>query len=203
MMTQTMLVEDIQPDPGNARLHSERNLEAIKDSLARFGQQKPIVVDEGSVVRAGNGTLLAAKALGWTEIEVVVSSLSDAEIKAFAIADNRTAELASWNEQVLWESITSLGGVESGDLAFTAAEIEAINPNYEGIGDPESAWEGMPEFVNEDKTSYRHIIVHFRSDEDAEDFAQRLGQTVTARTKSTWHPELADIDNEGLAYDES
>lgn len=204
MKSKAMLIEDIQADPNNARLHSERNLKAIEDSLARFGQQKPIVVDSSNVVRAGNGTLTAAKSLGWTEIEVVVSDLSEEDMRAFAIADNRTAELASWDEKVLWESITGMENVESDELAFTAAEVEAINPNYEGIGDPESAWEGMPEYVNEDQTSYRHIVVHFASDEDANAFAALIGQQITDRTKSLHHPELEFIDNEGQVYaDES
>src|SRR5262249_46324156 len=56
-------IDSVHPDPANVRLHDERNLEAIKSSLARFGQQKPIVVDRQGVVRAGNGTHAAAKAL--------------------------------------------------------------------------------------------------------------------------------------------
>ena len=62
-------VDGLHPDPANARTHDQRNLDAIKASLAKFGQRKPIVVQrQGMIVRAGNGTLAAAKALGWTEI---------------------------------------------------------------------------------------------------------------------------------------
>ena len=61
-------VSDLTPDAENARLHDDRNLEAIKSSLERFGQQKPIVVDSTMSVVAGNGTLEAAKMLGWTKI---------------------------------------------------------------------------------------------------------------------------------------
>lgn len=62
-------VADLALDPANARKHSDKNLAAIKASLTRFGQQKPIVIDSSGVVRAGNGTLAAAKALGWAEID--------------------------------------------------------------------------------------------------------------------------------------
>ena len=58
-------IEDLHFDPANVRKHDEKNLEAIKSSLLRFGQQKPIVVDGKGIVIAGNGTLTAAKALGW------------------------------------------------------------------------------------------------------------------------------------------
>ena len=66
-------LDSIHPDPANVRLHDERNLESIRGSLARFDQQKPVVVDHAGVIRAGNGTYLAAKALGWETIQVVVT----------------------------------------------------------------------------------------------------------------------------------
>lgn len=101
-------VAELVCDPANVRKHGEKNLEAIKASLTRFGQQKPIVIDSSGVVRAGNGTLAAAKALGWAEIDCVVSDLSGAEASAYAIADNRTAELAEWDEAVLTATLQSL-----------------------------------------------------------------------------------------------
>ena len=57
-------IDSLTPDPANVRRHPDNNLEAIKASLKRFGQQKPIVVDSADVIRAGNGTWAAAKALG-------------------------------------------------------------------------------------------------------------------------------------------
>ena len=79
-------------DPNNARKHSAQNLKAIASSLEKFGQRKPIVVHNGVII-AGNGTLEAAKSLGWTEITVteVPNDWDIATAKAFAIADNRTA----------------------------------------------------------------------------------------------------------------
>lgn len=95
-------VADLTPDPNNARVHPERNIEAVMESLAAFGQRKPIVVRaEGMVVMAGNGTLTAAKRLGWQGIAAAVSSMTDAEAAAYGIADNRTAELAEWDFETL------------------------------------------------------------------------------------------------------
>jgi hypothetical protein len=92
----------LTPDPANARKHPDRNLDAIKGSLAAFGQVKPVVVREatGTVV-CGNGTLAAAAALGWTHIAAVVKPMDQATATALAIADNRTAELAEWDNGVL------------------------------------------------------------------------------------------------------
>lgn len=108
MNTESIPLKDLLPDPANARLHSAQNIDAIKASLKRFGQQKPIVVDGDNIVRAGNGTLVAATALGWDTIECVRSGLTGTEMTAFAIADNRSAELAEWDYEVLGQVLSAL-----------------------------------------------------------------------------------------------
>lgn len=96
------LISELKTDPNNARKHSNKNLDAIVSSLEKFGQRKPIVVHNGVVI-AGNGTLEAAQKLGWHEITVteVPENWDDDLAKAYAIADNRTAELAEWDTPVL------------------------------------------------------------------------------------------------------
>lgn len=101
-------ISSLHEDPANARKHGDKNLAAIKGSLARFGQQKPIVVNSKNIVIAGNGTLAAAKALGWDKINIVRSELEGTEATAFAIADNRTGELAAWEDDVLAKTLQSL-----------------------------------------------------------------------------------------------
>lgn len=134
-------VASLHEDPANARKHDARNLDAIKASLAKFGQRKPIVVQkDGMVVRAGNGTLAAAKALGWTEIAAVVVDEGDVEATAFAIADNRTAELASWDEDVLGSLLGQLHADETFDhlvTGFSDAEIRRMLAPEQGESDPD------------------------------------------------------------------
>lgn len=100
-------IDQLTPDPENARDHDDRNLDAIRTSLSEFGQQKAIVVNSNGVIIAGNGLFTAAKELGWTEIAVVVYDGAGAE-DAFAIADNRTAELSRWNYETLAGKLVSL-----------------------------------------------------------------------------------------------
>jgi hypothetical protein len=103
-------IKDLILDPQNARLHDKRNLEAIAGSLQRFGQRKPIVIDANNTIVAGNGTVTAAKNLGWNQIVAVrvPSDWTAEQIKAYALADNRTSELAEWDSTILSNQLIEL-----------------------------------------------------------------------------------------------
>ncbi len=119
-------VADLALDPANARAHDEGNLHAIADSLARFGQQKPIVVAQDGTVLAGNGTLAAAKHLGWTSIAAITTDLEGPEARGYAIADNRTAELAAWDFVRLSEELQALPPDVFQTLGFDEREMRRI-----------------------------------------------------------------------------
>lgn len=93
------------PDPANARLHNERNIREVMASYEEHGQRKAIVVQKRPngelIIRAGNGQAEAAKRLGWTHIAAVIVEEGDHAAKKFALRDNRTAELAEWDYEVL------------------------------------------------------------------------------------------------------
>jgi DNA modification methylase len=113
-------------DPSNVRTHSQKNLDAIKGSLTKFGQQKPIVIDDKGVVVAGNGTLAAAKELGWESIQAVQTELDSLNKTAFAIADNRTGELADWDTEALDAQLASLklNDFDIGDIGFDDIDLD-------------------------------------------------------------------------------
>jgi ParB-like chromosome segregation protein Spo0J len=128
MQLEMVSIDSLHLDPANVRKHPERNTAAIKASLTKFGQQKPIVVDAKGIVLAGNGTLAAARELGWPEIGIVRSNLIGSEATAYAIADNRTAELAEWDDVGLAETLRSLQS-EDFDLdavGFTDDEVDSL-----------------------------------------------------------------------------
>lgn len=101
MKIQEILISDLKEDPANARLHSERNIETIKTSLEKFGQVKPIIINKDDVIVAGNGTIQAARKLGWTKIKAIKTELDSELASAYAIADNRTGQLGRWDNQKL------------------------------------------------------------------------------------------------------
>lgn len=126
MAVEDIAVDALTFDPANVRKHPEANLAAIKASLTRFGQQKPIVVDAKGVVVAGNGTLAAAKALGWRTVKAVRTNLTGAEATAFAIADNRTAELAEWDEASLHAQLAAIAIEDEELLAATGFDEKEL-----------------------------------------------------------------------------
>jgi site-specific DNA-methyltransferase (adenine-specific) len=142
---ETVNINSLTPDPANARKHDGRNLKAIASSLEKFGQRKPIVVTPDSIVVAGNGTVEAAKSLGWTEIAVARTPVGWTwdQIKAFALADNRTAELAEWDDKVLADQLLELdaNGWELEELGFENLEPpmgEAVDEDPLSFDPPEN-----------------------------------------------------------------
>ncbi len=128
MKVEKVKCDTLKFDPANARQHSDRNLETIQKSLTEFGQRKPIVVWKDTVI-AGNGTLRAALALGWTDIEItrVPDDWSKDQITAYAVADNRTSDLASWDEEVLLDILADLDGYDLlAASGFTDEEIDDL-----------------------------------------------------------------------------
>ncbi len=123
-------------DPSNARKHSKKNLDAIKGSLAKFGQQKPIVVSSDNIVIAGNGTLAAAKTLGWDQIGIIRSKLTGIEAIAYAIADNRTGELAEWDNDVLSKTLEGLKieDFDLGSIGFDDKDLERLLKEHGNSG---------------------------------------------------------------------
>ncbi len=149
---ETVPLDDLRPDPDNARVHGRDNLSAIRASLERFGQVRPLLVaPDGSVV-AGNGTLEAMRALGWTEGKVIRLPWDDrATCRAYAIADNRTAELASWDAETLAGQV--------GELAAAGLPMAALGFDAETLRAPTGSASASPE---ESARSFRCPACGFR-----------------------------------------
>ena len=134
MNVETIPITDISQDPANVRKHSQRNIEAIAASLRASGQQTPIVIDRRNIVIKGNGTLAAAKLLGWNEIQVVRTELTGVGLTAYAIADNRTAELAEWDDLALVQILNELKN-EDYDIELTGFSESDFQIMMKEIGD--------------------------------------------------------------------
>lgn len=190
----SLKVSDLSLDDKNVRQHNFSNINAIKESLRKFGQVKPIVINKDLKVVAGNGTLTAAKDLGWVNIDVIQlpEDWDENKIKAYAIADNRSAELAEWDVKLLETQLEELQ--ESGyileDTGFskqTLGNLVRVSESLEkGSVDPYKEWLDMPEYDSEDKNAVFRIVVKFKSEEDVKDFFELIDREKKA---NFWFPE--------------
>jgi ParB family chromosome partitioning protein len=136
LQVETISIDDLELDPNNARKHSDKNINAICESLRQFGQRKPIVINANDTVIAGNGTVEAARKIGLKKLDVVrvPADWSDEKIKAYALADNRTAELASWDSTILLEQLNELNIADWDINALGFKEFE-LNPMSDADAD--------------------------------------------------------------------
>jgi len=133
-----------KPYDRNARTHSADQVQKIAASMAEFGFNNPILVDENDVIIAGHGRLEAAESLGLEQVPVIVlAHLSDAQRRAYIIADNRLVLDAGWDEEILAMEFTDLmaEGFELDVIGFSEDEIEDI------LADPDDLDEEEPDPV--------------------------------------------------------
>lgn len=193
-------ISELYNDPNNARKHDEKNLKAIKGSLKKFNQQLPIIIDVKDIVIAGNCRLEAARQLGWTHIDCVVTSLDKFDATAYSIADNHIGTLGSWDDLILGSTLQSLreDGFDLGEIGFDTSALDIIGTkNTEGT-DPEKEWEDMPEFANEDISGVRQLIITFANNDDVRAFAELVQQNITDKTKSIWYPKAEIVSTTGV-----
>jgi site-specific DNA-methyltransferase (adenine-specific) len=187
-------------DPVNARKHDEKNLMATKGSLARFKQQKPIVVGKNNVVIAGNGTLQAAIDLGWTEIEIKRSTLTGAEATAYALADNRTAELAEWDDDILGPQLQGLmeDGIDIAEFGFDPGDFD-LGDDTEGLTDEDAVPE-VPQNIHGVQRGQIWQLGDHRmmcGDSTSKDDVERLMGGEKADMVHTDPPYNVDYSNQG------
>jgi DNA modification methylase len=129
-------IGELKPDPKNSRLHSKKQIRQIANSIKTFDFNVPILVDRYGYVIAGHGRLLACRELAMTEVPTLcLEHLTEAQIRAFMIADNRLTEIASWDDQLLAEQLQELSlldldfdievtGFEMGEIDLRIASLE-------------------------------------------------------------------------------
>lgn len=120
-------LDQLKPYGNNARTHSPRQISQIARSIKDFGFNNPILVDAGGAVIAGHGRLLAARELGLKEVPVIsLEHLSDAEKRAYILADNKLAEKAGWDREILQIELEALFELDF-DLTLTGFETPEID----------------------------------------------------------------------------
>jgi DNA modification methylase len=133
---------------GNARTHSDKQIAQIAASIRTFGFLNPVLIGSDGIVIAGHGRVAAAKQLGLRDVPTIeLAHLSDAERRAYVIADNRLAELAGWDRDILTIELQSLADMELDfDLEITGFETAELDLLLDGdTGDGEDPDDVVPE----------------------------------------------------------
>ena len=129
-------IPDLRPHPRNPR---RGNVEVIAASLKRFGQLRPILVQASTnYIVAGNHTYAAAVELGWDQIAAVVTDMDDDRAAAYLLADNRTAEYATYDEEQLADvlrELEAIGGLEG--TGWTADDFDDLMSELDRIATTE------------------------------------------------------------------
>ncbi len=149
MHIQSFTLDKLIPYARNPR-HNEAAVDKVAASLKEFGWQQPIVIDKDNVIVAGHTRLLAAKRLNLTEAPVVVADdLTPAQIKAYRLADNRSHEESSWDDELLALELGDLGNLEFplSLTGFDAAEIKQLGATLSALENANVDAEDCPEMA--------------------------------------------------------
>jgi DNA modification methylase len=124
-------IRELRPNPRNARTHSQKQIRLIKASLEKFGQMKPVIVDDNGMILAGHGFVEAARLAGLNRVEVLrFSHLSETQKRAYLLADNKIAEEAGWNREMLaieLGELVDLLPAEGFDVSLTGFETAEVD----------------------------------------------------------------------------
>jgi hypothetical protein len=134
-------IEELKIAPDNPRTHSRRQIRQIARSIEAFGFNVPVLIDGAFEVIAGHGRVLACRELGLAEIPTVrLEHLSEAQARAFRIADNRLTENSVWDERLLGQQLRELSDLDLDfSLEATGFEMGEIDLRIEGLSDAPSS----------------------------------------------------------------
>src|SRR5450755_3654387 len=141
-----LTIRALKLDPRNPRRHSDQQIGQIARSIESFGFNVPVLIDSGNRVLAGHGRVRAAEKLRWLSVPVIrLAHLTEAQARAFGIADNRLAENSTWDDHLLGEIFRELASVDLDfSLEATGFSVGEIDLRIEGLssdpsGEPDPA----------------------------------------------------------------
>lgn len=140
-------IDGLRPWSRNARTHSKKQIRQIAESIETFGFNNPVLIDEERRILAGHGRVAAARLLGRERVPcLLLDHMTPAQKRAYVVADNRLAELAGWDNDLLAVELGELAGLDLGfELTTTGFDAGAIDTLIEGAAPNDPA--GAPDDV--------------------------------------------------------
>jgi len=196
-----MKLSQLKRNERNPRLIRDANFDRLKKSITEFGAVmmplRPMVYDADNVIIGSNMRHAACLALGMKEVPddwvKFAGDLTEEQKREFVVKDNSNFGEYDW----------SILANQFDDLPLSDWGVD-IPDDWAGEGnDPNAEWQGMPEFEQDDLGAWKTIKVHFENEHDLKEFAKRIGQTVTDKTRYIWFPFKPNAKLKELEYAES
>ena len=123
-----LAISQLKTNPSNARTHSKHQVRQIAASIKEFGFVNPVLIDKNNMVVAGHGRMAAAQLLGRSQVPALrLENLSDDQVRAYVVADNRLAEKAGWDKSILAIELQHLITIDDFDVTITGFEVPEID----------------------------------------------------------------------------
>lgn len=165
-------IDQLRGYAGNARKHDKKQIGQIADSIRRFGFNNPVLIDDAGQVVCGHGRLAAANQIGLREVPTIsLAHLSPDELRAYALADNRIAEGASWDNELLGVELNYLLSVQFdvGVIGFSTTEIDLVLGEAKAVAVSEPPLPSVPDHAVSRLGDVWHLGAHRLVCGDAQD----------------------------------
>ena len=130
-------INELKPYEKNPR-KNDSAVDAVAESIKEFGFKNPVIIDKDGVIVAGHTRLKAAKKLGLEEVPVIMADdLSEEQVKAFRLADNKTAELAGWDFELLDSELAEISEIDMSAFGFDIQPEDNAEATEDNYSDPE------------------------------------------------------------------
>jgi hypothetical protein len=193
---------DLVPYANNSRLHDETQLGQLVASINEFGFTNPVLLDGANGIIAGHGRVMAANVLGLETVPTIeLQHLTDEQKAAYVIADNKLAQNAKWDDEILRLELQSLSDADY-DLSILGFD-EASLSRLLDVAETADAFEEYSEAIeyeNKNANPYKSLIVHFENEQDVDNFKHLIKQNFSNSAKYIYHPIQVRKETESKRY---
>jgi hypothetical protein len=193
---------DLVPYANNSRLHDETQLGQLVASINEFGFTNPVLLDGANGIIAGHGRVMAANVLDLETVPTIeLQHLTDEQKAAYVIADNKLAQNAKWDDEILRLELQSLSDADYdlSILGFDEASLSRLLDVAE-TADAFEEYNQAIEYENKNASPHKSLIVHFENEQDVDNFKHLIKQNFSNSAKYIYHPLQVRKETESKRY---
>lgn len=188
-------INDIRPHENNPRIHPEKQIQVLVNSIKKFGFKGSILIDKDNYIVTGHARHEAALIAGLEFMPCeYADNMTEKDIAAYRYIDNKIAEMSSDDVGKLDRYLELLPNYNWDEFGIDLNSADNL------VEDHKEEWTDMPEFEQPDATAFRTIKVHFNDQQSVDEFSRIIYQKFTDKTKFIWFPEHEDAIVKDVRY---